>query len=76
MNVLGSSEKINQDTANFGSLGAVKNSNTNDLEELDEILENLQIELQSCGFPDCGNLRSTKRKDVRSRINCLKACIR
>ena len=42
MNILGSSEKINQETANFGSLGAIKNpSNPNDLEELDEILENL-----------------------------------
>ena len=36
-----------------------------DLEQLDSILEQLSIEIQACGFPDCGNLRSTKRKDVR-----------
>ena len=42
-----------------------------DLEQLDQILENLSIEIQSCGFPDCGNLRSTKRKDVHKRIKCF-----
>ena len=42
MQGLGSLENIHQDTANFGSLGGVKNpANLNDLEELDEILENL-----------------------------------
>lgn len=27
-------------------------------------------------LPDCGNLRSTKRKDVRQRIKCLQALLR
>ena len=42
-----------------------------DLDQLDRILEQLSIELISCGVPDCGNLRSTKRKDVRMRIKCI-----
>ena len=42
-----------------------------DLEQLDQILESLSIEIQSFGLPDCGNLRSTKRKDVKMRIKCF-----
>ena len=47
-----------------------------DLDQLDSVLEQLSIEIQSCGFPDCGNLRSTKRKDVRFRVKCLQAMLR
>ena len=47
-----------------------------DLEELDNVLERLSIEIQACGFPDCGNLRSTKRKDVRQRVKCLQIMLR
>ena len=47
-----------------------------DLEQLDNILEQLSIEIQACGFPDCGNLRSTKRKDVRQRVKCLQTMLR
>lgn len=34
------------------------------------------MNLQSYGFPDCGNLRSTKRKDVRSRLNCIQLMLK
>ena len=47
-----------------------------DLDQLDSVLEQLSIEIQSCGFPDCGNLRSTKRKDVRFRVKCLQSMLR
>jgi len=30
----------------------------------------------SLGFPDCGNLRSTKRKDVKLRIRVLQAMVK
>jgi hypothetical protein len=28
------------------------------------------------GFPDCGNLRSTKRKDVKMRVRVLQALVK
>lgn len=28
------------------------------------------------GFPDCGNLRSTKKKDLRQRIKCMAAMLK
>jgi hypothetical protein len=30
----------------------------------------------SLGFPDCGNLRSTKRKDVKMRVRVLQAMVK
>ena len=30
----------------------------------------------SSGFPDCGNLRSTKKKDVKQRIRCIEAMLK
>jgi hypothetical protein len=47
-----------------------------DLEMLDQELEELQITIESFGFPDCGNLRSTKKKDVRMRMKCFQAMIK
>ena len=47
-----------------------------DLEQMDQILETLSIEIQALGFPDCGNLRSTKRKDVKLRIKCFQAMLK
>lgn len=49
---------------------------TQDMEQLDQELEDLSINVEAFGFPDCGNLRSTKRKDVRQRIKCLKAMLK
>jgi len=47
------------------------NGDGNDLEQLDQILEQLSFDIQAMGLPDCGNLRSTKRKDVKLRVKCL-----
>lgn len=52
------------------------NNLPDDLEQLDQMLENLSIEIQALGFPDCGNLRSTKRKDVIKRIKCFQAMLK
>jgi len=46
------------------------------IEQIDQIQELLSMNLQSYGFPDCGNLRSTKRKDVRCRLNCIQAMLK
>ena len=35
------------------------------VEQFDQIQELLQMNLAQNNLPDCGNLRSTKRKDVR-----------
>ena len=51
-------------------------TNGGDLEMLDNELEELQIMIESFGFPDCGNLRSTKKKDVRLRMKCLQAMMK
>ena len=50
---------------NFDESNLNDSQTPDDLEQLDQILNSLSEELQSFGFPDCGNLRSTKRKDVR-----------
>ena len=39
-----------------------------DIEQMDRMIEQISMELQSFGFPECGNLRSTKKKDVKMRI--------
>lgn len=46
------------------------------LEQIDQAQELLSMNLQTHGFPDCGNLRSTKRRDVRLRLNCLQAMMK
>lgn len=38
--------------------------------------EQLSNELMASGFPECGNLRSTKRKDVKQRIKCIQALLK
>lgn len=46
------------------------------VEQFDQIQELLQMNLAQNNLPDCGNLRSTKRKDVRQRIKCLQALLK
>ena len=48
----------------------------NSLEQLDQVIEQLSMKIQSSGFPDSGNLRSTKRKDVKQRIKCIDSMLR
>jgi len=47
-----------------------------DLEMIDKVCTSLSAELQSFGFPDCGNLRSTKKKDVKMRIKAYQMLLR
>ena len=47
-----------------------------DLEMLDKEIENLSINIEAFGFPECGNLRSTTKKDVKLRIRCFKAMLK
>lgn len=49
---------------------------TQDLEQLDKEIEDLSINIEAFGFPDCGNLRSTTRKDIKMRMRCLKAMLK
>ena len=53
----------------MGSGGGL--SSQMNIEHLDQIQELIQMNCVSYGFPDPGNLRSTKRKDVKARIQCL-----
>lgn len=39
-------------------------------------MEELQINIVAFGFPDCGNLRSTKRKDIKMRIKCMQQMLK
>lgn len=34
------------------------------------------MNLAQSGMPDCGNLRSTKKADVKQRIKCIQALLR
>ena len=34
------------------------------------------MDLQSFGFPECGNLRSTKKKDVKMRIKSFQVLLK
>lgn len=47
-----------------------------DLEQMDRLIEQISLDLQSFGFPDCGNLRSTKKKDVKMRIKSFQTLLR
>ena len=47
-----------------------------DIEQMDRTIEQIAMELQTFGFPDCGNLRSTKKKDVKMRIKTFQILLR
>ena len=40
-------------------------------DEMDMAIEKLKTHILTNGFPDPGNLRSSKKKDVRMRIKCI-----
>ena len=46
------------------------------IDKIDQLQELLGIDLASYGFPDCGNLRSTKKKDVKMRLICFQALLK
>jgi hypothetical protein len=46
------------------------------VEQIDQVQELLSLNLSTYGLPDCGNLRSTKRKDVRLRVACIQALLK
>ena len=48
---------------------------TEDIAEIDNANEFISIQLSKMKMPDCGNLRSTKRKEVLKRVNCLQALV-
>jgi hypothetical protein len=43
---------------------------------IDKAIAKLKFHLMSFGFPDCGNLRSQKKKDLRLRIKCIAAMLK
>lgn len=43
---------------------------------MDRLIEQISMDLQSFGFPDCGNLRSTKKKDVKMRIRAYQTLLK
>ena len=49
---------------------------TDNLEHIDKEIEDLCINIEAFGFPDCGNLRSTTRKDIKLRIKCFKTMLK
>jgi len=42
-------------------------------DEFEAVSEELSFNLHALRLPECGNLRSTKRKDVKQRIKCIQA---
>ena len=42
-------------------------------DEMDIAIEELTTQLQLCNLPNPGNLRSSKRKDVKMRVRCIQA---
>ena len=49
---------------------------TLDTETIDQMNDLLNMNLLAVGLPECGNIRSTKRKDVRARIMCLQTMLK
>jgi hypothetical protein len=43
---------------------------------MDNAIEKVKINIISYGFPDPGNLRSSKKKDVRMRIKTIVAMLK
>ena len=48
-------------------------SSRDKLADLDGLIEKLKLQVVTMGFPDPGNLKSIKRKDVKQRIRCIAA---
>ncbi len=46
------------------------------VEAIDQMQELLQLNLKQNDLPECGNLRSTKRKDVMQRIKCIQELLK
>jgi hypothetical protein len=55
-----------KDTDNISSI-----SNQLSVQQMDQMNELVNLNLFSMGFPEAGNLRSTKRKDVMKRLKCI-----
>lgn len=61
-----------KDFGDITDLGvSLQDSNLANVDQIDQIQDLLNINLANYGFGECGNLRSTKRKDVRLRIQCI-----
>lgn len=64
-------QSLNKESSmvDLSDIGAdVVNIKYSTIEEIDQVNEVLNNNLGTYGFPECGNLRSTKRKDVKQRI--------
>ena len=70
-----STNQIGQIELEGGPQGGAEDQ-INDNEQLDKVMEELQINIVAFGFPDCGNLRSTKRKDIKMRIKCMQQMLK
>lgn len=45
-------------------------------ELLEQQLISVQAELSNAGFIACGDLKSTKRKDIKARLRCIKELLK
>ena len=43
---------------------------------LDQAVEKIRYNIISLGFPDPGNLKSSKKKDTKERIRCMASMIK
>jgi hypothetical protein len=43
---------------------------------IEKALNKLKFHLMTFGLPDCGNMRSIKKKDLRLRIKCMAAMLK
>ena len=64
------------DLSDLTSMKSAGLSTQYNIEQIDQIQELLAMNLKTYGFPDCGNLRSTKKKDVRQRLACIQAMLK
>ena len=53
------------------------NSNSKkDVDQLEQALDKIKYHIISYGFPDPGNIRSSKRKDTRQRLKTFAAMLK
>ncbi len=66
-----------QDFKNGDGLGQGNNPGANDENDpITRASNKLKFHVTSFGFPDPGNFRSSKKKDIRARIKCMAAMLK
>lgn len=68
-------QKLLQESADRDEPEGISETTKQSDAELDMQIEELTTQLQLSSVPNPGNLRSSKRKDVRMRVRCIQALL-